>query len=73
MSDWDVSRGSLRPAGACGAYLAATDATPGSFSYLELLYRKPLHAPLDVEVTWRRIGPEAGKPSSSAGSARSSS
>jgi hypothetical protein len=61
LRDWEIVRGTLTDAGACGAYLGATDGGNGSFSYGDFLYRRPMHPPLDVEVTWRRVGPESGK------------
>jgi hypothetical protein len=61
IADWNVVRGSVRALPACGAYLALTDADSGVFSYVDLLYGKPMRAPLDMEVTWRRLGPETGR------------
>jgi hypothetical protein len=61
LDDWEVERGSLRAGTVCGELLAATDGAPGGFSYVDLVYRKPMHAPLDLEVTWWRLGPESGK------------
>ncbi len=59
--DWEVVRGSLQRGARCGEYLAATDGDNGTFSYADLLYRAPVRPPIDLEVTWRRLGPESRK------------
>ena len=61
LADWSIVRGSLHALPGCGAYLGYTDAGSGVFSYADFVYRKPVRAPLDVEVTWRRLGPETGR------------
>ena len=58
---WDLARGALQPSLAAGGFLLATDASPSRFSDGELVASEPVALPYRLDVTWRRLGPEAGR------------
>ncbi len=57
---WRATRGSLEAIGN-GGYFLASDAAPGRYSEGELVSRDAIALPFRLEVTWRRLGPEAGR------------
>jgi hypothetical protein len=61
LADWTVVRGSLRATPQCGSYVAFTDGDSGVFSYGDFIFAKRVRAPLEVEVSWRRLGPETSR------------
>lgn len=58
---WNVTRGALQPGMVAGSFILATDATVGRFSLGEVTAREPVSLPFRLEVTVRRLGPEAGR------------
>ena len=58
---WTVARGSLQRGQEPGSFLLFTDASPSRFSDGELVSPSLLKLPLELEVTLRRLGPEAGR------------
>lgn len=58
---WRAQRGSAEPGRLPGSYLVASDAAPGRYSEATLLSASPVALPYRFSVTWRRLGPEAGR------------
>lgn len=56
-----MARGSLQQGQEPGSFLLFTDASPSRFSDGELVSPSLLKLPLELDVTLRRIGPEAGR------------
>jgi hypothetical protein len=58
---WTVARGSLQQGKEDGSFILFTDASPSRFSDGELVSPGVLALPLELDVTVRRLGPEAGR------------
>ena len=58
---WTVARGTLQQGLAPGSFILFTDASPSRFSDGELVSPDLVRLPLELEVTRRRLGPEAGR------------
>ncbi len=58
---WTVARGTLQQGLAPGSFILFTDASPSRFSDGELVSPDLVTLPLELEVTLRRLGPEAGR------------
>jgi hypothetical protein len=56
-----VTYGALAPGLACGSFIATTDAWNGPFSRAEFVHDPPVSTPFAVQVTWQRLGPDAGE------------
>jgi hypothetical protein len=61
LTDWQTARGALQPGLACGSFVGTTDGWGGPFSAAEFRATKPVSLPLEVEVTWRRLGSDGGE------------
>lgn len=59
VTPWEVVRGSLAPAGGCGAWVLTTNGVRRGYSYGELRYAQPITIPYEVSVTWQRLGADA--------------
>ena len=58
---WTVARGTLQQGAAPGSFILFTDASPSRFSDGELVSPDLVKLPLELDVTLRRLGPEAGR------------
>lgn len=58
---WRTSRGDSTPGREAGSFVLFTDAAPGRFSEGAVVSTEPVRLPFRIDVTWRRLGPEAGR------------
>ena len=58
---WVATRGRVEPGVALGSYVLTSDAAPGRYSEGALVTASPIALPFRFAITWRRIGPEAGR------------
>lgn len=58
---WEANRGTLQPGRIAGSFVLGTDASPGRFSEALALASAEVDLPYRLDVTWRRLGPEAGR------------
>ena len=58
---WTTTRGTRTTGRAPGSFILYTDAAPGWFSEGAVISKEPVALPLRLDVTWRRLGPEAGR------------
>ena len=61
LDDWRAVRGSLQPGLSCGSFIGTTDGWSGPFSSGEFRSTKTVSLPIEVEVTWRRLGSDGGE------------
>jgi hypothetical protein len=58
---YHMTRGTLQPGVQHGSFVLTTDAAPGRFSDSELIFDREVSLPYRLDVSWRRLGPEAGR------------
>jgi len=58
---WTTTRGARTVGRDPGSFILYTDATPGRFSEGAVISKQPIRLPFRLDVTWRRLGPEAGR------------
>jgi hypothetical protein len=58
---WMVTRGTMDRGRQPGSFVLATEAAPARFSDGEVVTRDAVRLPYRLDVTWRRLGPEAGR------------
>lgn len=56
VADWTVRQGDLQPGLACGAFVGATSDATIAYSFAQLVWRRPVAVPYQLDVTWRRLG-----------------
>ena len=56
LADWQVRQGDLQPGLACGSYVGASSDATIAYSFGQLVWRRPVAVPLQLDVTWRRLG-----------------
>ncbi|MBL8624609.1 MAG: hypothetical protein JNK64_25090 [Myxococcales bacterium] len=58
---WVATHGALEPGRAPGSFWVTTDPVPGRFTWGDVLSTTDVRLPFQLDVRWRRIGPEAGR------------
>lgn len=58
---WQAQEGSAEPGRTPGSFVLATDGSAALFSTALLLATEDVDLPFQLDVTWRRLGPEAGR------------
>ncbi len=58
---WVATRGALAPGRAPGSFWVTTAPVPGRFTSGDAMADADVHLPYQLDVRWRRIGPEAGR------------
>jgi hypothetical protein len=58
---WHAQNGSIEPGRLPGSFVIASNAAPGRYSEATVLADQPAPLPYQFAVTWRRLGPEAGR------------
>jgi hypothetical protein len=58
---WKVTRGSLEQGRVPRSFILQSDAAPGRYSEASVITTEPVTLPYEIDATWRRLGPEAGR------------
>jgi hypothetical protein len=62
LDSWDVVTGCLEPTLDCRGFIASSNSGVDLYSACGISRRQVLALPIEVSVTWRRLGPESAKP-----------
>lgn len=58
---WVATRGALEPGRAPGSFWVTTAPVPGRFTSGDAMSTADVHLPFQLDVRWRRLGPDAGR------------